>query len=84
MTAFGRAPDAFANDLYAQLSEPQRKIIDMLRNRGQVSPQEIRDMLHDRSRRSIQRDTSDLVDAKLIEVVGEGRALRYRLRELSS
>ncbi|MDQ5851792.1 MAG: hypothetical protein M3380_06895 [Chloroflexota bacterium] len=84
VTAFGRAPDAFANDLYTQLSEPQQKIIDMLRSRGQVSPQEIRDVLHDRSRRSIQRDTSDLVEAKLIEVVGEGRALRYRLRELAS
>ncbi len=84
VTAFGRDVDAFANDMYAQLSEPQRKIVDMLRSRGQVSPQEIRDVLPGRSRRSIQRDTSDLVDAKLIEVLGEGRALRYRLRDRSA
>jgi predicted HTH transcriptional regulator len=84
VTAFGRDVDAFANDMYTQLSEPQRKIVDILRSRGQVSPQEIRDILPDRSRRSIQRDTSDLVDANLIEVLGEGRALRYRLRDRSS
>ncbi|GAC1548764.1 MAG: hypothetical protein NVS2B7_24740 [Herpetosiphon sp.] len=53
VTAFGRGPDAFASDLYAQLSDPQRKIVDLLRSRGQASPQEIRDILHERSRRSI-------------------------------
>ena len=80
VTAFGRTPEAFANDLYGQLSEPQKKITDLLRSRGLVSPQEIRDLLDGRSRRSIQRDMSDLIEANLIEVIGEGRALRYRLR----
>ena len=81
VTAFGRSPEAFTNDLYSQMNESQKKIIDLLRSRGQASPQEIRDLLDGRSRRSIQRDTSDLVEANLIEVIGEGRALRYRLRQ---
>jgi ATP-dependent DNA helicase RecG len=79
VTAFGRMEDAFAQDVYAQLSEIQQKIVDFIRTRGSASPQEIRDLLPDRSRRSVQRDTSDLVDAQLIEASGEGRALRYRI-----
>jgi predicted HTH transcriptional regulator len=79
VTAFGRMEDAFAQDRYAQLSDTQQKIIDFIRTRGSASPQEIRDLLPERSRRSLQRDTSDLVETQFIEANGEGRALRYRL-----
>lgn len=79
VTAFGRMEDSFAQDIYAQLSEVQQTIVDFVRARGSASPQEIRDLLPNRSRRSVQRDTSDLVEAQLIEASGEGRALRYRV-----
>jgi ATP-dependent DNA helicase RecG len=82
VTAHGRPLDVFASDgIYAQLSDSQRKIIGLLRSRGEVPPRDIRELLQDRTERSIQRDIKSLINAKLVESVGGARAIRYRLNE---
>jgi ATP-dependent DNA helicase RecG len=78
---YGRAEHFFASDTSApQLNDYQRKIMIFLRQRGEVTPQEIRTLFPERAKRSVARDLSGLVDAKLIETVGSAKATRYRLR----
>ncbi len=82
VTAHGRPLDVFAGDgIYAQLTDSQRKIVSLLRSRGEVPPRDIRELLNDRTERSIQRDLKSLIDARLVESVGGARAIRYRLNE---
>jgi predicted HTH transcriptional regulator len=80
VTVYGRPLDLFyGGGVYADLNESQRKILAVLRNRGDLTPREITAAFPDRARRSIQRDLAGLVDNGLIAPAGEGRALRYRV-----
>jgi len=82
VTVFGRPIDVFSGEgIYARLNDSQRKILAIIRTRSETAPREILDLLEDRARRSVQRDIKGLVEANLIYAVGEGRALRYRLKE---
>lgn len=79
VTIFGRPLDLFyGGGVYANLSETQRRILALLRNRGDLSPRQLASAFPDRARRSLQRDIGALVESGLISPVGEGRALRYR------
>jgi predicted HTH transcriptional regulator len=82
VTVFGRPIDVFSGEgIYARLNDSQRKILAIIRTRSETAPRDILDLLEDRARRSVQRDIKGLVEANLIYAVGEGRALRYRLKE---
>jgi predicted HTH transcriptional regulator len=82
VTVFGRPIDVFSGEgIYARLNDSQRKILAIIRTRSETAPREILDLLEDRARRSVQRDIKGLVEANLIYAIGEGRALRYRLKE---
>ena len=84
VTVYGRPLDVFSGEgVYAHLNESQRKILSIIRNRSEVTPRELLELMNDRARRSVQRDIKGLVEANLISANGEGRALRYRLRESS-
>lgn len=84
VTVYGRPLDVFSGEgVYAHLNESQRKILSIIRNRSEVTPRELLELMNDRARRSVQRDIKGLVEANLISANGEGRALRYRLREPS-
>ena len=82
VTAFGRPLDVFLGEgIYGQLSESQRKILGLIRSRGEVPPREIRELFRDRTERSIQRDIKSLIEAGLVASMGEARAIRYRLSD---
>ncbi len=85
VSVYGRQLDISSGEgIFANLSESQRKILSHLRVREEATPREIRELLADRAERSIQRDLKGLVDAGLIEAVGETRSLHYRLGELGT
>ncbi|WP_129631065.1 ATP-binding protein [Candidatus Oscillochloris fontis] len=80
VTIYGRPLDIFyGGKIYLNLNERQHKILSLLRARPGLSPRDIALEFPGRSRRSVQRDLSGLVDAQLITAIGEGRALRYDL-----
>ncbi|NNJ12969.1 hypothetical protein EKD04_021830 [Chloroflexales bacterium ZM16-3] len=80
VTVFGRPLDLFyGGAIYQNLNESQYKILSLLHARSGLTPRDIAAQFPDRAKRSIQRDLSGLVESRLIEAVGEGRALRYDL-----
>jgi predicted HTH transcriptional regulator len=80
VTVYGRALDVEAGEgIYGRFNGSQRRILSLLRVREEISLRELTSLMEDRSRRSIQRDLSGLIEASLITVDGEGRALRYRI-----
>lgn len=82
VTVFGRPLEVFSGEgIYARLSDSQRRILSIIRTRTEITPREILSLMGDRAKRSVQRDISRLVEAKLIYAAGEGRALRYRLSD---
>jgi len=81
VTVLGRAMDIFPVDgVYARLSENQRRLLSIIRTHEALSPRQITEIIGNRARRSIQRDLRVLVEADLIQAIGEGRALRYCLK----
>jgi predicted HTH transcriptional regulator len=80
VTVHGRPLDIFyGGGIYGQLNESQRKILSLLRTRGDLTPREIANFSAGRAKRSIQRDISGLVQRNLVLQLGEGRALHYRI-----
>lgn len=78
VTVYGRPVSQGAQaPQYARLNDTQRHILTFVRSQGDVSPGEIRQLVGERARRSIQRDIQGLIEAQLIIAVGKGRALRY-------
>jgi ATP-dependent DNA helicase RecG len=81
VTVFGRTMDREADTgITMDLTPSQRKLVLLLQARGDLSPREIREQLPDRTPRSIQRDIKSLIEAGLIEPIGESVAVQYRLR----
>lgn len=80
VTVYGQPIDIFyGGGIYADINESQRRILALLRSRGDLSPREIAAAFPGRARRSIQRDLSGLVEIGLMTTIGEGRALRYHI-----
>ncbi len=78
---YGRPLQIFASDsTLPVLNEYQRKILGFIRQKGEVAPGDLKDLLPARAPRSLGRDTKGLVDADLIEATGGSKAIRYRLR----
>jgi ATP-dependent DNA helicase RecG len=79
VTVYGRSHDDFyAEEIIGDLSKEQRRLLQFLRQKGEVSTPEIMKRL-ERSENSVHRDLKVLLNAKLIEAVGEARRRRYRL-----
>jgi ATP-dependent DNA helicase RecG len=77
----GRPLETFhASDIYSQLSDRQRRILAIIRARGEVSSNDIAMGLGKQvTQRSIQRDVKALLTVGLIRTVGGSHATRYRL-----
>ena len=58
-------------------------IVEFLRQRDEVTFSEIRAVLPNRGERTVQGDIQSLVDANIIERIGQTKATRYRLRRSS-
>ncbi len=80
VTVYGQSLDVISGvGSFADLTLVQRKILDAIHTRGEMSMREIRELLPDRAERSIQRDIKVLITAGLLVTSGSARSLRYRL-----
>lgn len=83
VTVYGRPLELFSREgVYASLNERQRRILQVIRSRGVLSPREMLALFPDgTTQRTLQRDLQVLLGAELIVAEGKGRAVRYRLPE---
>ena len=80
VTVYGRAWEVVGGEgMFTNLSDAQRKLLSFVRVQREASVADMEHHFPDRSRRSLQRDLQRLVDARLLDLVGEGRGSRYRL-----
>lgn len=80
VTVYGQSLDIISGiGLFADLNAAQRKIVGLIRMRGEVSIHDVRTILPGRAERTIQRDLKGLINAGLVLPQGNARALRYRL-----
>lgn len=86
VTVVGRPLDTFySGDMYARLTDRQRRILSIVRSRGEVSSRDIAAQLAEHAtQRSIQRDIKVLLSMELIHAIGESVAIRYRLHDDTS
>lgn len=77
----GRAIESiFQHDAYAQLNPRQKQTLDVIRERGEVTVNDLRGVLGVTiSARQILRDLNLLGDMGLIVIVGRSRNTRYRI-----
>ena len=82
----GRPLETFhASDIYSRLSDRQRRILAIIRARGEASSNDIAAGLGGRiTQRSIQRDVKALLTVGLIRAVGGSHATRYQLYDTPS
>jgi ATP-dependent DNA helicase RecG len=80
VTVHGRQPPSSESATYFQYSSAQQTIVEFLRQRDEVTFGEIRALIPGRGERTIQGDIQSLVDANIVERVGQTKATRYRLR----
>jgi predicted HTH transcriptional regulator len=83
VTVVGRPLDTFySGDAYTRLTTRQRRILSIIRNRGEISSRDIAaDLTEHTTQRSIQRDIKALLTLGLIRAIGESVAMRYRLQD---
>ena len=82
---YGRPPQVFTSDSSVPvLNEYQRKILTLLRQKGELTPGDLRTQFPERARRSLTRDMATLLESQMIEATGVARAIRYRLRTRDS
>ena len=65
--------------LTLNLTAPQRRIVLLLQNRGELTISDIEEALPERSRRMLQEDLRGLVSAGLVDRSGQTRSVRYSL-----
>ncbi|PDV96815.1 ATP-binding protein [Candidatus Chloroploca asiatica] len=71
----------FQQDIYAQLNVRQKEMIEIMRQRGEVTLGTLKDMLGaDISSRQILRDLHGLMEHGFIKVIGRSRNTRYCLQ----
>jgi predicted HTH transcriptional regulator len=80
VTINGRQPSSIEAGTYFQYSTAQQTILEFLRQRDEATFSEIRALIPGRGERTIQADIQSLVDANIIERIGQTKATRYRLR----
>ena len=79
VTIRGRAhADLQADGAFATLSKHQRRIFELLQHQAEVSSPEVMRAI-DRSESAVLRDLRALINAGLIEAIGDARQRRYRL-----
>jgi ATP-dependent DNA helicase RecG len=79
VTIHGRSHDEFYTDgVFANLNKHQRKIFQLIQQKGEVSTPEVMQKL-DRSESAVLRDLRALMAAGLVEASGGARLRRYRL-----
>ncbi len=81
---YGRPWEAlYEQDLYAKLSERQRRILGIVRQRGSVSSNDVLETLNSQGAqvayRSVARDISDLQQMGLLVTSGRSRSTRYAI-----
>jgi len=83
VTVVGRPLDTFySGDTYTRLTHRQRRILSIIRSRGEVSSRDIAaDLTEPTTQRSIQRDIKTLLALRLIRAIGESVAMRYCLQD---
>jgi predicted HTH transcriptional regulator len=83
VTVVGRPLDTFySGDTYTRLTNRQRRILSIIRGRGEISSRDIAaDLTEHATQRSIQRDIKALLSLGLIRAIGESVAIRYRLQD---
>ena len=84
VTVQGRPLDARAHGSYVLLSEAQRTIVAIVRSIGEASLTDIRAALPGRAKRTVQDDITGLIEADIVERLGQTKATRYRLRANSA
>ncbi len=86
VTVVGRPLDTFySGDVYTRLTERQRRILAIIRGRGEASSRDIAAQLAEHTtQRSIQRDIKALLAFGLIRSIGESVASRYCLQDVST
>ena len=83
VTVHGRVLDRDTQPAFAiNLTAPQRKIVLMLQERGELMISDIAEAIPSRSRRMLQEDMRVLVEAEIVDRFGQTRAIRYRLRTI--
>jgi ATP-dependent DNA helicase RecG len=83
VTVHGHQPPSSESAIYFQYSSAHQMIVEFLRQRDEVTFSEIRAVLPNRGERTVQGDIQSLVDANIIERIGQTKATRYRLRRSS-
>jgi DNA-binding transcriptional ArsR family regulator len=78
---FGREHKDLEQYDYVPLSEIQKRIVNVIRARGEASLDELDRALSDRAKRTIQADLDRLIEANIVERVGQTRATRYHLKK---
>jgi ATP-dependent DNA helicase RecG len=78
---FGREHKDLERFDYVPLSDIQKRIVNLVRERGEISLDELDKALHDRAKRTIQADLDRLIEANIVERVGQTRATRYHLKK---
>jgi ATP-dependent DNA helicase RecG len=83
VVVFGKPPERFYdNEIYARLTERQRRILAFIRAQREVSPAAVSALFEESvTPRSLQRDVKALAEANLIVITGtgRGRSVRYRI-----
>ncbi len=83
VTVHGRVLDRDTQPAFAiNLTAPQRKIVLMLQERGELMISDIAEAIPSRSRRMLQEDMRVLVEAEIVDRFGQTRAIRYQLRTI--
>lgn len=81
VTIYGRQMDRDAQSgLTLNLTTPQRRIVLLLQNRGEMTISDIEEALPERSRRMLQEDLRGLVSEGIVDRSGQTRSVRYSLR----
>ncbi len=81
VTIYGRQLERDTpSGLTLALTTPQRRIVLLLQNRGELTISDIEEALPERSRRMLQEDLRGLVSAGVVDRSGQTRSIRYSLR----
>ncbi len=80
VTVYGRSVET-RDASFLVLTDPQQRILEIMRTVPEISRKELEQRLGDRAPRSIQRDLQTLIDEGLIDSnEARARAVRYRIR----
>ncbi|MDD5568921.1 MAG: hypothetical protein PHG23_00670 [Candidatus Pacebacteria bacterium] len=76
------AKDFNADIDYENLTNIQLRVLELLQNKGQLKPQEISKHFPDVTSRSIRRELQGLKERNIINAIGLGRAVSYKINQI--